>query len=114
MIRITEAVAVGLAFAKALKWMPEQTTLGFAVRWTKLRGRTLEPWANPMAYFSPHGQASDDSAAGYAELRLDTPANAIAPAIRELIRPLFVLFNGFEMPQPTIEDWVQRVLERRL
>jgi hypothetical protein len=114
MIRIAEAVAVGLAFAKGLDWKPEETTLGFAARWTKLRGRTLESWANQMAYISPRGEASDDTAIGYTELRLDTPTNAIAPAIKELVQPLFVLFGGFEMPQPAVEQWVQRLLERKL
>lgn len=114
MIRITEAVAVGLAFAKALDWKPEETTLGFAARWTKLKGRTLESWANPMAHISPHGEAADDTAVGYTQLRLDTPTNAIAPAIKELVQPLFILFGGFQMPQPSIESWVQRLLERRL
>lgn len=113
-IRIAEAVAVGLTFAKALSWKSENTTLGFAARWTKLRGRKLELWANQMAYISPRGEASDDMAVGYTQLSLDTPTNAIAPAIEELLRPLFVLFDGFEMPRASIEQWVQKLLERNL
>jgi hypothetical protein len=113
-IRIAEAVAVGLTFAKALEWKPEDSTLGFAARWTNLRGRTLESWANPAAYISPHGHASDDAAVGFSELRLDTPINAIAPTVQELVRPLFVLFGGFEIPQAAVEEWVKRLVERRL
>jgi hypothetical protein len=113
-IRIAEAVAVGLTFAKALDWSVEQTTLGFSARWTKLRGRKLESWANPMAYISPRGQASDDTVVGFTQLRADIPTNAIAPAVEELVRPLFVLFDGFEMPSLAIESWVQRLLERKL
>jgi hypothetical protein len=114
MIRITEAVAVGLAFARGLGWKPEQTTLGFAARWTKLRGRKLESWANPMAYVSPRGQASDDTAVSYTRLAADTPPNAISPAVGELVRPLFILFDGFEMPATSVDAWVQRLVERRL
>lgn len=114
MIRIAEAVAVGLSFAKALNWTPEETTLGFAARWDKLAGRTLQSWANPMAYIGGHGEASDDTAISYTELRLDTPTNAIAPAVEELVRPLFILFGGFEMPQPAVEQWVERLLTRQL
>jgi hypothetical protein len=113
-IRIAEAVAVGLAFARALNWQAEPCTLGFAARWTKLQGRTLASWANPEAYISPRGKASDDTAVGYTQLRSDTPPNAIAPAVQELIRPLFVLFDGFEMPRQSVEGWVQRLLERNL
>jgi hypothetical protein len=113
-IRVAEALAVGLAFVKALGWDVEQTTLGFAARWSKLRGRSLESWGNPMAYISPRGQASDDTAVGYTQLSADTPPNAIAPAVVELIRPLFILFDGFEMPRSSVEEWVKRLLERRL
>lgn len=113
-IRIAEAVAVGLSFAKALDWVPDETTLGIAARWSKLKGRTLESWANPLAYVSPHGEASDDVATSFIQLPLDTPVSAIAPAVEQLVRPLFVLFDGFEMPKPSIEQWVQRLVERRL
>jgi hypothetical protein len=114
MIRMAEAVAVGLAFSRALNWHTEPTTLGFAARWTRLQGRTLAAWANPMAYISPRGTASDDIAVGYTQLRSDTPPNAIAPAVQELVQPLFVLFGGFEMPRQSVEGWVQRLLERSL
>lgn len=113
-IRTAEAVMVGLAFVKALGWKSEEAMLGFAVRWSKLRGRRLESWANPMAYISPRGQASDDIAVGYTQLRADTPTNAIAPTVEELLRPLFVLFDGFQMPSTSTEAWVQRLVERKL
>jgi hypothetical protein len=113
-IRLAEAVAVGLAFAKALGWPAEQTTLGFATRWTKIRGRKIHSWANNRAYFSERSPASDDVAVGFCQLHADTPANAIAPTIETLARPLFVLFGGFEMPKPSIEQWVQKLIERRL
>jgi hypothetical protein len=112
MYRIAEVVAVGLAFARALNWQAEPITLGFLARWTKLHGRTLASWANHEAYISPRGKASDDIAMGYTQLRSDTPPNAIAPAVQELVQPLFVLFDGFEMPRQSVEGWVQRLLER--
>jgi hypothetical protein len=40
-LRVAEAMGVGIAFAKALGWVPDQTTLGFAFRWHKLNGRRL-------------------------------------------------------------------------
>jgi hypothetical protein len=40
-IRVAEAIAVGLAFVKELGWNLGETKLGFAFRWTKLKG--VEP-----------------------------------------------------------------------
>ena len=44
-LRVAEAMGVGIAFAKALGSSPDQTTLGFAFRWHKLKGRQLSGWA---------------------------------------------------------------------
>jgi hypothetical protein len=46
-LRLAEAMGVGIAFAKALAWTPDQTTLAFAFRWHGLRGRRLTVWATP-------------------------------------------------------------------
>ena len=50
-LRVAEAMGVGVAFAKASGWSAEQTTLGFAFRWHKLKGRRLTAWANPLRTF---------------------------------------------------------------
>ena len=43
-LRAAEAMGVGIAFAKALGWPPDKTTLGFGFRWHKLKGRQLTAW----------------------------------------------------------------------
>jgi hypothetical protein len=112
-LRTAEAIAVGLAFARALGWEPDKTRLGFAFRWTKLSGRQLEPWGNPMVVISG-GAAHDDSVTTYVELSLDTAPSAIAPFVEQATLDLFVLFDGYNLPNNAIEHWVQRLIERRL
>jgi hypothetical protein len=113
-LRVAEAIAVGLSLAKALGWDPERTRLGFAFRWTKLNGRELVGWANPENYFSAHGTAHDDVVTTYVELPLETPVAAISPGVEQAVQDLFVLFGGYRMPSNVIEHWVQRLIERRL
>jgi hypothetical protein len=113
-VRVAEAIAVGLSLAKALGWESETTRLGFAFRWTKLKGRELVSWANPTAYFSAHATAHDDTVSTYTELPLSTPVSAISPAVEEAVKYLFVQFGGYTMPSNVIEHWVQRLIERRL
>jgi hypothetical protein len=69
-LRVAETIAVGLAFARALGWEPEDTTLAFAFRWSKLTGRKLEPWANPGVYISAYERTATDTVTSYVEVPL--------------------------------------------
>jgi hypothetical protein len=113
-LRVTETLLVGLAFAKVLGWNSEEARLGFAFRWTKLKGRQLEPWANPVIPISSHGTAQDDTVTTFVELTLDTPESAVAPYVDQATRELFVLFGGYSFPTATTEHWVRRLVERKL
>ncbi|KJC60485.1 hypothetical protein UP10_12795 [Bradyrhizobium sp. LTSPM299] len=113
-LRVAETIAVGLAFARALGWEPEDTTLAFAFRWSKLTGRKLESWANPGVYFSAYEKTATDTVTSYVEVPLDTPQSAIAPVVEAVVRQLFVQFGGYQLPSKAIEDWTRKLIERRL
>jgi hypothetical protein len=112
-IRVAEAIAVSLSIAKALGWQ-EDAKLGFAFRWTKLSGRELASWGEPLAPITPGHVAVDSSTDTFVELPADTAVSAIAPLVDEATRGLFVTFRGYSFPYSSIEHWVQRLLERRL
>jgi hypothetical protein len=114
MVRVAESMAVALAVARALGWPPETTKLGFGFRWTKLSGRELSSWANPMIHITSGHVAHDDIASSFVEVPLDTPPSALAPYLEQAIRELFIVFDGYTLPTTVIEDWVQRLIERRL
>jgi len=113
-LRVAETIAVGLSFARALGWEPEDTTLAFAFRWNRLKGRKLEPWVNPGVHISAYEKTGTDSVTSYVEVPLDTPLNAIAPAVETVVRQLFVQFGGYQLPTKAIEDWTRKLIERRL
>lgn len=112
-LRTGEAIAVSVAFARALGWNPEATRLGFAFRWTKLSGRHLEPWANPIVPISG-GTAHDDAVTTFVEVSLDTPLTAIAPIVEQATLDLFVSFDGYKLPSEATEHWIRRLIERNL
>jgi hypothetical protein len=113
-LRVAETIAVGLSFARALGWKPEETTLAFAFRWDKLSGRNLHPWAHPEITVSAYEKTATDRVTSYVEVPLDTPVNAIAPAVEAVVRQLFVQFGGYQMPLQAIEYWTRRLIERKL
>jgi hypothetical protein len=112
-LRVAEAIVVGIAFIRALGWPPEQTRLGYAFRWKGLAGRRLSQWSDPYGGLD-WGEAYDDEITTFTELSLDTPTSAIAPFVDEATKDLFVMFNGHVLTAGVIEDRVQRLIERRL
>jgi hypothetical protein len=113
-IRVAEAIAVGISAAAGLGWSPEATKLGFMFRWRKLKGRRLDSWSNPIVYVPGGGAAQEDEITTFIELPLDTPASAIAPFVDAATRDLFVVFDGTRLPSHSIEEWTRRLIERRL
>jgi hypothetical protein len=113
-LRVAEAMAVGIAFAKALNWVPDQTTLGFAFRWRGLKGRGLTTWANPNFDLREGGIAHDDIVESCVQFSLDTPLSALAQFVDEATKRLFAPFDGTTIPRRTIEELVKRLFERRL
>ena len=113
-LRVAEAMGVGIAFARALGWVPDQTSLGFAFRWHKLRGRRLTAWANPYSDLREGGVAHDETIESCVQFSLDTPLSALSQFVDEATKRLFAAFEGTTIPRRTIEDLVKRLFERKL
>lgn len=114
-LRVAEAIVVGLSFAKALGWSSEGTKLGFEFEWTGLSGRVLKTWANPMTILPPwFSSAHDSTVSTFVEVPLDTSPAAIAPYVQRGVASLFAAFDGATIATPIIEEWVRRLVERKL
>ena len=113
-LRVAEAMGVGIAFAKALGWPPEKTTLGFGFRWHKLKGRQLIAWANPYTSVNEGGVAHDDMIESCVQFSLDTPLSALAQFVDEATKRLFAAFDGASLPGREIEEFVRRLFTRKL
>lgn len=111
-LRVWEAIAVGLAFAKALQ-ADEQANLQFMFRWTGLAGRELVSWADPMRYITPR-TAIQDEVTSKISVPLETPLSAIAEHVKAAVRPLFEIFQGFTMPDSVVDEVTQKQLNRRI
>ncbi len=112
-VRTAEAIAVGLEFAKAMGCEPEKTQLSFAFKWSKLRGRELSSWAWPGRYISPNRSAYQDEVMAISHIQLETPVSAISQFVYNIIKELLMVFDGFDPGFPLVDDFVQRLLERR-
>ncbi len=112
--KVAEAIAVGIAFAKAMGCDPEKTQLAFRFRWTKLEGRKLISWEDHWRHIWPDGPAYQDEVSVFIEVPLETPLSALGEYVNQAIKPLFQVFNGFEPTKDTVEDLTRRVIEKRL
>ncbi|MBD2459430.1 ATP-binding protein [Oscillatoria sp. FACHB-1407] len=113
-IRVAEAIAVGLAFAKAMGCLIEKTSLAFAFKWTRLKGRKLSAWANPRRWIPQHYFAYQDEVTTFVNLPLDTPLSSLPQYVNQAVQPLFEVFDGFTLNENVVEDMTRRLIERRL
>lgn len=113
-IRTAEAIAVGLAFGKAMGCKPDTTILSFAFRWSRLKGRQLVSWANPERYISPSRAAYQDEVLSFVDVPLETPLSAVSEFVHRATQPVFEVFDGFSLSKEVTEDLTRRLVERRL
>ena len=113
-LRSAEAIGVGIAFAKAMGCSPEATTLAFAFRWTRLRGRELVSWAQPLRSIPPGRHAYQDDITVFVNVPLETPLSALSNYVNQVVRPLYETFDGFSLHEEVIEDITRQLVERRL
>ena len=114
--KVAEAIAVGIAFAKAMGCDPEKTQLAFGFQWTNLRGRELTSWVEPARYIPPGEPAYQDAVTTFIEVPLETPLSALGEFVNQAVRPLFEAFDGFVLSKDVkdvVEDLTRNTLEVR-
>lgn len=110
--RISEAMALGIRFAKALGCRVESNTLAYRIRWTRLRGRRLGSWVDSWSYMSPQGTAYQDEVVSAVDLPIETPESALFQYVHEALKPLYEVFDGAKVPIETVEGIVDKALAR--
>jgi hypothetical protein len=108
-----EAMAVGMAFAKAMGCPAEDTLLAFAFRWMKLQGRRLTSWAHPDRHIFPEPSAYQNEVLTFVDVPLETPLSALSNFVNQAVQPLFQVFDGFVLDRNVVEDLTRRLIERK-
>jgi len=111
--RIAEIITAALSFARSMGCDQTKTSLAFAFRWTKLKGRQLSSWADPRCTLHSGGAASQDELTTNVIVPLDTPLSAIAPHVESATRDLFAVFGGMEFGSDLISRIVEDALQNR-
>jgi hypothetical protein len=111
--RITEVISAVLQFSRELGAGGENS-IGFAFRWRGLRGRILGSWSKPGRMLRQQRRAYDDTVTATIEMPGDVPESAIPSQVYRVVRQVFVVFQGYELPQQVIEDIANDVLKGRM
>lgn len=112
-VRTAEAIAVGLAFARAMGYSEEAAELDFAFRWSGLGGRILTSWVQPMRHLHWARRAEQGTVMHSLRVPIDTPTSAIGAFVATAVRPLFELFEGFQLADNVVEELTLEILRRR-
>ena len=110
--RVTETLAVGLRFARAMKFNEETSTLRFAFRWTELAGRNLSSWAHPERSLMGGRVAHQNEVIAQVTVPIGISDSILHQYVATVVAPLFSVFQGFELSQKVIEGIVDEVLNR--
>ncbi|MCD0458622.1 AlbA family DNA-binding domain-containing protein [Roseiconus lacunae] len=94
--RITEAIVTALEFADAMEYTLAQTQIAFAMRWTKLSGRRLVPWASPGRLLRAAPKCVDDTAIESVLIPADTPKSALSQYVEKIAFGLLRRFAGYD------------------
>jgi hypothetical protein len=111
--RIAEIISVALSFARSMGCDQIKTTLVFAFRWTKLKGRKLSSWADRERTIHSTEPAIRDELTTNVIVPLDTPPSAIAPHVESATLDLFAVFGGMELESRLISTIVEDALQIR-
>jgi len=113
-LRVAEAIAVGIAFAKAMGCIEEATNLVFVFRWKGLENRILCSWSDPSRYLSSDSISYQNELLTEVIVPLDIPSTAIYQKVHEVITHLFESFDGFEIGVGAVEELTEKLLNRKL
>jgi hypothetical protein len=113
-LRPAEVIAVALAFARSLGATDEHDAIALCFRWAGLKGRRLTSWAQPMRYLSMNRVAYSNEVSSSVVVPVSTQNSELAVYVRDVVRPLFEVFDGYEVNQKVVEDLTQRLVTRRL
>lgn len=106
--RVVEAFLTGASFARGMGADENTTTLGFAFRWSGLKGRKLYNWNRGVFYaLGDHVARGDDVCTSFVELRLDTAPGALAQYALQALTPLMTVFD-WQMPPGVAQGFTFR------
>ncbi|WP_371366157.1 hypothetical protein SRRS_06330 [Sporomusa rhizae] len=110
--RVGESLAVGLAFAQAMDYEIETTNLTFYFRWTQLQHRVLTSWAARASSVAKRS-AAENVVLATVNLPLSTPLSALYQYVDQATKPLYQIFDEFELSSRVVEAITQKMLRRK-
>lgn len=111
-LRVAEVLANAIRFSRVLA-SDAETTIRGVFRWRGLRGRTLTSWTEPGRRLRREAKAYDDMITSNFEVSSNLADSAIASHVYQIVRPLFLAFDGYDLPQETIEAVAAKLIEQR-
>jgi hypothetical protein len=112
-LRCAEAVLLGVDFAAAMNAVDDSSIL-YAFRWTKLKGRQLSAWAQRGQRWVPPGlMAYQDEVLSELAVPVGTPKAAIAQYVHAAVAPLFEVFQNTKFDLEVTTSLIDKLHARR-
>ncbi len=93
-----------LLHAERLALRLDATKIQFMTHWTGLEGRRLATVASQRHRMTPTSPAAEDEVVSYIELSPEEIQSDLAGVVRDLVDPLYAVFDFFEPPSGIYEE----------
>jgi Transcriptional regulator, AbiEi antitoxin, Type IV TA system len=103
--RVGECLLHAVRMAEAL----DASRVEFQMRWDGLRGRKLSSLANRGRFMTPAGPAEEPIVTTAIEVRAHAIRDQLADVVRELVEPLFAVFDFFEPPSAIYHEEIAKL-----
>jgi hypothetical protein len=101
-LRVTEIVLNTTRFARALSSETE-VQISSAFRWRGLHNRVLTSWSQSGSRLRRVAKSYEDSVTSEVEYSSNLADSAVPNLVYDIVRPLFLSFEGYDLPQESIE-----------
>ena len=109
--RITEIIAVALAFAKSFGCVEDATSLHFAFRFIGLEGRKLCSWyERERSLWNIERTAIDNPEVIEIKIPSDLPSTRIWEIVKQVVQPVFNMFAGGGFVDSVLEEIANKTL----
>jgi hypothetical protein len=111
--RVYDSINVVQAFAVALGYPKEETTLRFRFRWEGLEGRVLASWTDVRRWFSSGGfKCRQPEVVSEASMPLAASRSAQGEVTLQVLRPLYEVFAGFKINEQVVDEVAKELFRR--
>jgi hypothetical protein len=111
-LRVTEVLVNAIRFSRVFASEAESTIQG-VFRWRGLKDRALTSWTETGRILRRQAKAYDGIVTSEFQVSSNLADSAIPSHVYQIVRPLFLAFDGYDLPRDVLEEIASKLIAGR-